>query len=291
MVFMPQFFRDWMAFGGVCVVLVVFGFVKHAYYIIKNVWAMRYAFAKPTRVLPSLGPVTINGLVSSIDDQCPVRITIREDDKEGKGTIFWEQASRIVEAHPFALLLPEAGARIIVEPEAEIHMRAAARLTDWEDDPDTKQSFRYRIGTLKDGDRAILTGVLEEKREVEAQASEYRSMKGKVRYEYVLRPIPGKGLYIDSETMFDEIRTLLRWPGWVRSVGTVILVPLYIHARYPSLSINRGLVFLVLLLVYAFARISFLSFDRRPWFDRPNNPKKPYRGSEDRKFRSPFELW
>jgi hypothetical protein len=277
--------REWEIFGGICVALVVFGFVKHVYYVIKNVWPVKRVLDKPQRILPVPGPVTLNGIVSSIGDKIPVQVTIVEHGIRGgtKGQRAWRQMSYHVEAHPFALLLPELGLRIGVEPGDRIRLRAAGTATDWEFHKEVNETRRVRTSMLEDGDRAILTGMLEEKRKVELIATEYRSQKENVRIEYVLKPVPDKGITIDSETLLHEIHVLLGPLGWVRAIGTAVLVPAYVYALSEGFSMGSNILFAVLLVIVVFVRLGYMDFDRLPWFDRPNNPKKPYQSSENLK--------
>jgi hypothetical protein len=242
---------------------------------------VRRQLDKPQSVLPPPGIVSLNGLVSMIDDELPVEVTIEERGESIRGQIYWTQFSQTVEAHAFALLLPDAGARVIVEPGEDVHLRASSSATEWEYSAEAKKLCRFRTATLEDGARAIVTGVLEEKREIEATMSEYRSQKGKIRIEYVLRPIPNEGIRIDSETLLDEIQKLLRFLGWLRGIGAVAVVPAYVYAVNETFSTTSAFLFGVLVVAYSFVRIGFTNIDRRPWFDRPKNPKKPYFGYED----------
>ena len=116
---------EWEAFGGICVGLVVWGFAKHIYYVVKNVWLVKRALDKPQRLLPPPGVVTLNGIVSTIGENCPVQVTIVEHGYWSKARLYWRQTSCKVEAHTFALLLPDLGTRIIVEPGEK---RAVARV-------------------------------------------------------------------------------------------------------------------------------------------------------------------
>lgn len=274
---------EWVVLGGTCVALVAFGFAKHVYYVVKHVWAIRHALNQPTRTLPVEGVATINGLVSSIGDETPVTITLHEYGQAGRGQIYWQQALREVKAHPFALLAPEMGARILVEPGADVQLRAAARATEWDNKSFPDKLVRYRTATLDEGDQAMITGVLSERRDVERVASEYRTTKETIKVEYILRPIAGEPLRIDSQTMLDEIRTCFGWLGWVKGLGTLALIPAYAYAVGEAFSTKSAVAFVVLLIVYVFARLHLLDIDRRPWFDRPNNPKKPYHAAENRK--------
>lgn len=285
---------EWVVLGGICVFLVAFDFAKHVYYVAKNVWPMRRAFNKPTRTLPAVGVVTINGIVSGMGEECPVQIKLREDGHTSRGQVYWKQTSRVVEAHPFALLVPDAGARIIVEPGDDVKLRASAHVTAWEYNEKIGKRNRFRIGALEDGDRAIVTGVLTEKREIEKQASEYRSQKGKVRIEYVLRPIPGEPLRIDSETMFDEINERLGYIGWVRALGTIILHYYYVkalmayydvRAHGDEFAARSAKVYAAVVIVYAVIRLFMQGGkrDRLPWFDRHKSSRNPYYSVEDYK--------
>jgi len=273
---------EWVVLGGICVALVVFGFVKHVYYVAKNVWAIRRAFDKPTPALPPLGLVTITGIVSSMGDKRPVQVKLREAGTYSRGQYYWEQKSRVVQACPFALLIPEAGARIIVEPDKDVYLRSLGHVTKWKSFGKNNGIKRFRIGALEDGDRAIITGVLSEKRTVESQSSEYRSQKGKVKIEYVLRPIPGDPLKIDSETMLEEISERFGYIGWARALGTVVLVPYYCRALWDSFADRSANTFWGLVVGYGFLRLIMRlnKRDRVPWFDRTNNPKKPHHGLE-----------
>lgn len=273
----------WAIFGEICVVLVTFGFVKHVYYIVKNVWPVKRKLHEPQRVLPVPGEATIQGIVSSIGEKTPVQVTIVEHTIGGasKGQHVWEQTSFKVEAHPFALLLPELGARILVKPGETVRLRASAITTDWEQDKEVPQFRRVRTATLEDGDRAIITGILEEKREIELVANQYRSQKENVRIEYVLKPIPNAGIQIDSETFLHEIQRLLGRLGWARGIGTVLLVASYAYALDEAFSTRSNIIVGVLLAAIFLTNGHYMNIDRRPWFDRPANPKKPYRGSED----------
>lgn len=267
--------------GGICVALVAFGFAKHVSYVVKHVWGMRQAFNQPTRTLPSEGLVTVNGIVSSIGDETPITMTLHEHGNTGRGQIYWDQAKREVEVHPFALLVPEMGARIVVEPGDDVQLRAAARATEWDNKVLLDKLVRYRTATLNDGDRAIITGILSEQRNVERVGSEYRSTKEKVKVEYTLRPIAGQALRVDSETLLDEIRTCFSWLGWAHGLGTLALVPAYIYAVREDFSVKSSAIIILVLTIYVLSRLHLKAVDRKPWFDRPNDPGKPYRGVED----------
>jgi hypothetical protein len=280
---------EWEVFGGICVAIMVSIFVRHVYYIVKHVWPAKLQLRKPQRVLPVPGVATIHGIVSGIGEKCPVQVTIVEYTIAGasKGQFLWEQTSYKVEAHPFVLLLPELGARILVEPTANVRLRAFGHATDWELDEEVKQFSRVRTATLEDGDRAIITGMLEEKREVELVANQYRSQKENVRIEYVLKPGPNVELRVDSETFLDEIQRLLGPLGWARGIGTASLVTSYVYALQVGFSPSSKVIFGALVVAVVITGGYYRNIDRRPWFDRPINPPRPYRFSEDMERREP----
>lgn len=275
--------KEWEIFGGICVALIVWGFARHIYYVVKNVWLVKLALNKPLRVMPLPGVVTLSGIVSSIGENCPVQVTIVEHGKYHRGQIYWRQTSLKVEAHPFALLLPELGARVLVEPGEVVNLRASATVTDWEKDKEADEDRRVRTAMLVDGDRVIVTGVLSESRQVELIANQYRSQKEKVRVEYVLKSNPNKAMAIDSETLLHEIRERFGYLGWLRGISTVLLLPVYVYAQDDGFFDNSLLLFASMLFVYVFARLGFTEKDRLPWFDRHTSFKKPYRNIESPK--------
>ena len=281
--------REWEIFGGICVALMVLAFVRHVYYIVKNVWPIKRQLREPQRVLPAPGVATIHGIVSSIGERTPVQVTIVECTIGGssKGQHLWQQTLYKVEGRPFALLLPEVGARILVEPGENVRLRASAITTDWEYDKEVKQLRRVRTATLEDGDRAIITGILEEKQEVELIANQYRSQKENVRIEYVMKPGSNGELKVDSETFLREIKRLLGPLGWARGIGTALLVTSYVYALREAFSTSSNILFGVFLFAVILTSAHYRNIDRRPWFDRPTNPKKPYRFSEDMSRREP----
>lgn len=259
----------WVVLGGIHVAFVVFGFAKHVHYVVKNVRGMRRAFGQPTRVLPPPGEVTLNGIVSSLNDKVPVTVKIR-DELDPNTKIQNDRVSRRVKTHSFALLLPEAGTRVTVEPGNDVHLRSLGHMTQWEYSKKTEKSSRFHIGELRDGDRAIVTGVLEEKRVIEPQSSEYRSEKGKVRIEYVLRPIPGIPLSIDSETMLQEISNCMDRIGKIRALGAAVLPFFYGRALVNSFDDWSARYFGGVVVAYAFVYLAhepLLPF-RVPWYDR-----------------------
>jgi len=274
---------EWTVFGGICAALVVFSFVKHVFYVVKNVWLVKRSLDEPQRVLPPPGVVTLNGIISSIGEETPVQVTLVEHGRSGKGRFYWRQTSYRVDAHRFALLLPELGARIVVEPGENVRLRASATATDWAYDKEAGEGRRVRTAILEDGDRVLINGLLEEKREVELIVNEYRSQKEKIRVEYLLKPIPDAGIRIDSETLLHELQMLLGPLGWVRALGTVLVVPAYVYALQEAFSTRSNILFVVILVVYSFIRTSYTDIDRRPWFDRPIDPRKPYHGAENLK--------
>jgi hypothetical protein len=231
--------------------------------------------------------VTLNGIVSSIDHENPVIVTIVEHGMANAGTICWWQSSFEVQAHPFALLLPELGTRILIEPGEKVRLRAAAIATDWERDPERTEQRRVRTAVLEDGDRAIITGMLTESREVELIANQYRSQKEKVRIEYVLKPYPEVGMRIDSETLVYEIQRLLGPLGWVRGIGTALLVPAYVGALDQSFSTITCIIVGVVLAILLLAIAHYRNIDRRPWFDRPHYASRSVRFCEDTLQREP----
>lgn len=273
----------WAIFGEICVVLVAFGFVKHIYYVAKNVWPVKRKLRNPQRVLPAPGVVTLNGIVSRIGENCPVLVTIVENGESARGQIYWRQTSYKVEAHSFALLLPELGVRIVVDPGDNVRLRAAGTATDWEYNEEADELRRVRTAMLEDGDHAIVSGVLSESRQIELVANQYRSQKENVRIEYVMRPGFNGELRVDSETMLLEIMVLLRPLAWVRGIGTALLVPAYVGSLQTLFSTNSNILVGLILAVLFVIHRHYMNIDRRPWFDRPQDPKKPYRSVEDRK--------
>jgi hypothetical protein len=280
----------WVILGGICVALGVFGCAQHVYYVAKNVWTMRHAFRKPVRVLPTPGVVTLNGIVSGQDGRdYPVKVTLEENGEGEWRHPYWEQTSRSVEAYPFELLLPEVGVKVIVEPGADVLLRASATTTDseitdaeeksnpgWRDE--TYKFHRYRTGVLEAGDRAIVTGVLSEKRETEVIATEYRSQERRTRIEYVLRPLPDETMLIDSETLLDEFEECLGNQGTLFAVETICITFFYVQMlRDPSLAYLYTIGWVVFSIML-FASLWILTqHDHDPWFSRPTNSPKPYR--------------
>jgi hypothetical protein len=271
----------WAVIGGIVIVAVVgYGFAKHVFYM-NRVWALRRVFDNPPKVDLVPGPLTVVGTVSATGGEAPVQVTMREAGNASRGQIYWKQASYDVDVHPFALLVPELAARIIVEPSNDVELRAAARVTEWEYDKERKELYRTRTATIEDGVRVMVTGMLGEKREVDLIPGPYRPQK-EIRTEYVLRSISNKRMTIDSATLFDEVRGRVGYVEWGRGIGFVALAAAYVHASQAGFSQTSVMFFGVVLGVYLVVRMfTVLSKDRLPWFDRPKDSKKPYHRVSD----------
>lgn len=291
----------WVILGGLCVGFGILTVAYRVYHVAKNVWAMQYAFSKRIRVLPSPGVVTLNGIVAAYDGRdCPVKVTLQEVGKGDKEyDLKWEQTSRRVKAYPFEILLPEIGARVMVEPGEDVLLRSVAitmkekmtkepgDMPDWKSPNPLYEFRRRRMGTLEAGDRAIVTGVLSEKRETELVATEYRSQKVRTRIEYVLRPLPGEPMRIDAESLLDEfeeyhgnhgkllvVLTTFSTFFYLQMLGETPLNPLFIFGwAFPSS--------MFIMIVWLFSKNT-----HRPWFTRPTNSLEPRRITESAKTKS-----
>jgi hypothetical protein len=274
----------WEILGGIVVALVIIDFARHFYYVLTNVWAMRRAFGKPVRALPPSGVVLLNGLVSPLEDhECPIKVVLHEDGRAHRGQIYWEQTSHTVEAHPFELLLPEIGIKVLVETGTNVSLRSSSVVTDFEWNNEIEKLRSVRIAGIEEGERVIVRGVLTETREVEVVPTEYRSQKGKTNIKYVLRPLADEPLRIDAESMLGEIEELLGNRGYLLALGAIIIPYCYVRGILDVTQANAMKGFGWVVLIYGVIRlfVKFSRLDRTPWFDRHKTGKQPYRGVED----------
>ncbi len=276
--------------GGIVVALVIFDWAKHYYYVAKHVWPMQRAFREPTRTMPAPGVVTLNGIVSVIDEhEQPIKVTLHEYGRGLWQSMDWDQTSRSVKVHPFGLLIPHAKVTVLVEPDDDVVLRSSAYTTaaksvesseiptDWANDHYDKKVRRQRIGVLEGGDVALVTGVLQEKHEPQIVTTGYRSNRGEAKIEYVLRPLPNEPMRIDSVTLLDEYKERLGHWGMLLTVGIFVVPFGYIQRLWEKPVPTNSLVPLVIALLYIVLRLAIMAgrIDRRPWFERPI-PPQPY---------------
>ncbi len=270
----PNDLYYWAIALSVCLVLISYDFFKNAYRVGKLVVPTRWYFAHPPKEKPAPGQfVTVVGIVSSPDGKSPVRVKIRELGNYVRGNLYWHEAGRKVTARPFSIVVPTWETRIDIEPDNTVELRTSADESLWRFDLEANCWLRFRKANLKDGDHAIIQGMLVEETVTEMAPGDYRAANLTAHKRLVIRPAPEKTMIIATEELLDEVSTRAGKLHWYLGFVFFLYTASGVTAIVEDYT-EQAMKFTLWVAIVSFGIRIFLSLkDRVAWFDRAKPPQ------------------